>query len=301
MTVKNETFYELKLNINPQMSEIISDICFEKLGCEGIITSDEELEGSNLKQNVNDEYLKIYLRSIRSVKEILKQERDLLIDRGFTDEELGSWNFEVTEIQNQDWSKKWKENWEVTSIGEKIKVVPTTRKYNQKKDEIIVTLDPETAFGTGCHATTQLCVLAMEKYMQQGATVADIGTGTGILAICAIKLGASAAYGCDNDESVIKTAVNNAQRNNVEKHCMFEFKTADKINQKFDFVCANILHFVIIEIMDDLKKLLKKDGYLALSGILDEKKFEVIDAIQKHGLEIVEETHQDIWTGFICK
>ena len=140
---------------------------------------------------------------------------------------------------------------------------------------------------------------AIEKYMPHNAKVADIGIGSGILAICAKKFGASYVYGCDNDETVIDVAKDNALKNNVE--CVFELNTADKINEKFDFVLANILHNVLAEIMGDLKNIMKEGSILVLSGILDEKKSVVLEAIKKHNLELIEESHQDQWVALIVK
>jgi ribosomal protein L11 methyltransferase len=135
--------------------------------------------------------------------------------------------------------------------------------------------------------------------MPRGARVADIGTGSGILAVCAKKLGASYVYGCDNDETVIATAIENAARNNAE--CRFELNTADKVAEKFDFVCANILHNVLAEITGDLKNLMNTGAAMVLSGILDEKKQVVIDAILKYNLDILEETAQDQWVALTVR
>ncbi len=121
--------------------------------------------------------------------------------------------------------------------------------------------------------------------------------GSGILSILAKKLGASYVYGCDNDETVIEVAKENAAKNNVE--ATFELGTADKVNDKFDFVVANILHFVLAEIMGDLKNIMKSGALMSLSGILDEKKQMVIEAYEKEGLELVEEIKQDQWTSFV--
>ena len=140
---------------------------------------------------------------------------------------------------------------------------------------------------------------AIEKYMQKGDKVADIGMGSGILAICAKKFGASFAYGCDNDETVIDVAKENALKNNAE--CTFELNTADKITEKFDFVCANILHNVLAEIMGDLKNIMNSGAAMVLSGILDEKKPVVLEAIKKHNLELIEEAHQDQWVALIVR
>ena len=138
-----------------------------------------------------------------------------------------------------------------------------------------------------------------QKYLKKGDSVADIGTGSGILAICAMKFGAKSAYGCDNDETVIDVAEENAQKNGVE--CVFELNTADKLTAKFDFVLANILHNVLADIMPDLKNILKINGLLVLSGILDEKKQVVIDAVKNCDLNIVEEAHLNQWTSFVVR
>ena len=169
----------------------------------------------------------------------------------------------------------------------------------QRSDEVIIKLEPGCAFGTGTHSTTQLCMKAIEKYMPENAEVADIGMGSGILAICAKKSGAKYAYGCDNDETVIDVAKENAIKNNAD--CEFELNTADKINEQFDFVLADILHNVLAEIMGDLKAIMKDGAYMVLSGILDEKKPVVIDAIQKHNLELIEEIHQNQWVGLVVR
>ncbi|MGN1125404.1 MAG: 50S ribosomal protein L11 methyltransferase, partial [Candidatus Gastranaerophilaceae bacterium] len=221
-----------------------------------------------------------------------------LLSRGLTQEDIGSWEYSFEEKENQDWSKKWKEKWDVTHVGENITIVPTWLEYTPKKDnEIVINLDPGCAFGTGTHQTTQLCMKALEKYLQEGETMADIGMGSGILSILAKKMGASKVFGCDNDETVIEVAKENATLNNVE--CNFELGTADKITKKFDFVCANILHNVLFEIMGDLKNLMKENSKMSLSGILQEKAPIVLEAIHRENLKIIDEITQDQWTSFV--
>ena len=233
------------------------------------------------------------------VENVLDLYREEFLSRGLTDEELGSWDFELEEKKSEDWSQKWKEKWDVTHVTDKIAVVPDWIDYVPKKGEVIIKLEPGCAFGTGTHQTTQLCMKALEKYMKPNDKVADIGMGSGILSILAKKLGASYVYGCDTDDTVIEVAKENAKKNGVD--AIFELGTADKVNEKFDFVCANILHFVLAEIMGDLKNLMKKGAIMSLSGILDEKKQMVIDAYEKENLELIEEIHQDQWTSFVVK
>ena len=290
-------YFELKISINPDMEDIMSDIFFSNFDCEGVILAEEAYKDLEMTSTTRGT-LKVFLTSFpQNLNEILHTERELLKERGFSDKDLGSWEIELDEKENQDWSKKWKEKWDVTHVTDKIAVVPSWLSYTPKEDEITITLDPGCAFGTGTHQTTQLCMKALEKYMPQGASVADIGTGSGILAICAIKLGADSAYGCDNDPTVIDVCKENAEKNHVV--CTFELNTADKLTQKYDFVCANILHNVLAEIMGDLKNIMKPNAKMVLSGILDEKKDIVFDAIKREGLTVVETLHQNQWIAIV--
>lgn len=293
-------YFELKISINPEMEEIVSDICFSNFACEGVVLAEEDWKDLEMTATTRGT-LKVFLTQLDSNPvEVLKTEREILKSRGFTDEELGSWEIQLDEKENQDWSKKWKEKWTVTHVTDKIAVVPSWLEYEPKENEIIITLDPGCAFGTGTHQTTQLCMKAIEKYLKKGDSMADIGTGSGILAICAKKFGANIVYGCDNDETVIDVCIENAEINGVND-IKFELNTADKLTEKYDFVCANILHNVLAEIMGDLKNIMKPNAKMVLSGILDEKKPVVLEAIEREGLKIIDTIHQDQWVAFVVE
>ena len=291
-------FFELRISINPEMSDIVSDILFENFDCEGVVTVEEGYKDLEMVSTTSGT-LKAFIQGKKpDFERILKQQRMLLLERGMTDEELGTWDFSVEEKENQDWSKKWKEKWDVTHVTDGITIVPTWIDYSPKNNsEIIINLDPGCAFGTGTHQTTQLCMKALEKYMNKGDKVADIGMGSGILSILAKKLGASEVYGCDIDDTVIEVAKENAKLNHEE--CSFELGSANKINKKFDFVCANILHNVLFDIMGDLKKLMNDCSKMSLSGILLEKAPIVLEAIERENLNIIDEIHQDQWVSFV--
>lgn len=302
-----EKYYELRLKINPMMEDIISEFFFDNFDCEGIVLAEETYKDlemvstteGTLKIFLKNEYGDSYEDLLYDIENILDLHREEFLLRGLSEDELGSWDFELEEKETEDWSKKWKEQWDVTHVTPKIAVVPDWIEYEPKEGEVIIKLEPGCAFGTGTHQTTQLCMKALEKYMKKGDEVADIGMGSGILSILAKKLGASYVYGCDNDETVIDVARENALKNSVD--CTFDLGTADKVNRQFDFVCANILHFVLAEIMGDLKHIMKLGALMSLSGILDEKKQMVIDAYEREGLELVEEIQQDQWTSFVVK
>ena len=301
--VNQTNYWELQIKINPDLEDIVSEFCFENLPCEGVVLAEEAYKDLEMI-STTEGTLKVFLtEEPQNLEKILKSERELLKSRGLSDDELGSWEFVISNKSNEDWSKKWKEKWDITRVTDKIVIVPDWLSYDDKASEVVIRLEPGCAFGTGTHQTTQLCMKALEKYMKKGDKVADIGMGSGILSICAKKFGASYVYGCDIDEDVIDVAKENARKNlhNDAESVCFELNTADKIKEKFDFVCANILHNVLSEIMGDLKNIMKSGALMSLSGILDEKKPVVLEAIKRENLEIIEEIHQDQWTSFVVR
>lgn len=302
-------YWELQIKINPDLEDIVAEFCFENLPCEGVVLAEEAYKDLEMI-STTEGTLKVFLtEEPQNLEQLLKSERELLKKRGLSDDELGSWEYVISNKPNEDWSKKWKEKWDITRVTDKIVIVPDWLSYEDKEGEVVIRLEPGCAFGTGTHQTTQLCMKALEKYMKKGDKVADIGMGSGILSICAKKFGASSVYGCDIDEDVIDVAKENAVKNgeillsepNSGEGVFFELNTADKIQEKFDFVCANILHNVLAEIMGDLKNIMKKGALMSLSGILDEKKPVVLEAIKRENLEIIEEIHQDQWTSFVVR
>ena len=292
-------YFELNISINPDFEDIVSDIFFTNFDCEGVVLEEETYKDLEMTSTTKGK-LRVFLTSYPAdLNEIITTERELMKSRGFSDEELGSWEITLDEKENQDWSKKWKEKWTVTHVTNRIAVIPSWLEYQPKQGEITITLDPGCAFGTGTHQTTQLCMKALEKYLKPGDSVADIGTGSGILSILAKKLGSGNTYGCDIDETVIDVCKENAEINGVD--VTFELNSADKITDKFDFVCANILHFVLAEIMGDLKNIMNPNALMSLSGILDEKKDMVLDAIERENLKIVDTISQDQWISYVVQ
>ncbi len=299
-------YFEVAVKINPCAIELVTEIFFERFECEGVVQAEEKYKDLELIETTNN-IAKGYIKyeeedfSVEEIQKVFDHAKEELKEEGFTDEELGEWSVSAKKIINQDWSRKWKEHWKPTKASEHVVICPSWEECTRKDGDILITLDPGSAFGTGTHATTQLCIQAIEKYLKKGDEVADIGTGSGILAIAAIKFGASHAIGIDNDPLVIDVAKDNAQMNCVFNKIDFSHATADMLNEQYDFVCANILHNILAEIMGDLKNIMKPQALMVMSGILDEKKQMVLDAVEEHGLKVVEIMHQEQWVGIVVQ
>ncbi len=299
-------YFEISLKINPCAIELATEVFFARFECEGVVQAEEKYKDLELIETTNN-IAKGYVVmeesefSSSQIQEIFTNAKEELKETGFSDEELGEWTISAQKVIHQDWSKKWKEHWKPTKAGEHVIICPSWEECTREKGDILITLDPGSAFGTGTHATTQLCIQAIEKYVKDGDDVADIGTGSGILAITAVKFGAQHVDAIDNDPLVIDVAKENAKINCVINKTDFACATADTLTQQYDFVCANILHNVLAEIMGDLKSIMKPQSYMVLSGILNEKAPVVLEAIEKHNLKLVETLNQDQWIAFVVQ
>ena len=273
--------------------EVIAQILFEQFSCEGVVIEEETFK--DFKSTGKSNGIIAFFSQLPDLDKV-----KTAINENIT--EKINFELKLTQIEEKDWSEEWKKQWQPTKISEKIVICPTWREYNAKENEITVNINPGMAFGTGTHETTQLCVRAMEKYMPQNAEIADIGCGSGILAICGVKLGAKNAVAVDIDESVIQIAKDNATLNNVEdKIKIFNATASDLIGKTYDFICANILHNVLDDIMNELKQLLKTNGKMVLSGILNEKEQVVLDAIKREKLNITERMTSGNWVGLVVE
>lgn len=299
-------YFEVSVKINPNAIELVTEVFFERFECEGVVQAEEKYKDLELIETTNN-IAKGYIRCEEAdfkpseIQKVFDNAKEELKEEGFTDDELGEWTVTAKKIINQDWSQKWKEHWKPTKASDHVIICPSWEECRPGKNEILITLDPGSAFGTGTHATTQLCIQAIEKYVKQGDEIADIGTGSGILAITAVKFGATHAVAIDNDPLVIDVAQDNAQVNGVYNKIDFSCATADMLSEQFDFVCANILHNVLAEIMKNLKNIMKPQAYMVLSGILDEKKDVVLEAIEQQGLELIETLSQEQWVALVVQ
>ena len=212
-----------------------------------------------------------------------------------------------TPIEDQDWMNSWKANYKPIEIGKNMMIVPAWMNPDTK-GRIPLRIDPSMAFGTGTHPTTQLCLVLIEKYLTPRDDVLDVGCGSGILSIAAIKQGANAAYGVDIDPLSVKASYENADLNDSTNAVLFkqgsvaEVLSDDQIPHNAPLVVANILAPVIIRLMDaGLHQLVSPGGMIILSGILDHQADDVIRACQEKGLQLVEIIQSQDWVALALK
>lgn len=208
---------------------------------------------------------------------------------------------DTTGCEEQDWLNNWKQYFNPIEVGQKLLIRPTWRDKYDPKGRVILNLDPGLAFGSGTHETTRLCLQAVEKYTTDSSTVLDVGCGSGILAVASLLLGAKSAVGVDIDEMAVKTAKENAVLNKVDdKFTVLSGNLTDKVEGKYSIVVANIVADAIIMLSKDIKNFMYDDSYYIMSGIIDTRVDDVLNAIQDT-FEVTEKLLENGWCCLVAK
>ena len=210
------------------------------------------------------------------------------------------YKLETSGIEQEDWQNAWKKYYHAMDIGQRLAIVPGWETYDT--DRIVITMDPGMAFGTGTHETTNLCLEALDEFVKGGERLLDIGTGSGILAIAALLLGAKSAEGVDIDPMCVRTAGENARLNGVQEQ--FQVLVGDLSDQaegQYDIITANIVAAAILSLAPDLPSLMGPDTLFIASGIIDQKKDEVIAGLQKVGLQVVDVREKRGWECILAR
>lgn len=199
-------------------------------------------------------------------------------------------------VNQEDWENSWKAYYHAIEIGSRLAVVPSWEKYDTSRT--VIKLDPGMAFGTGTHETTSLCLQVLDEIITGGERMLDIGTGSGILAIAALKLGAKEAEGVDIDPMCVRTAGENAQLNGVDSS--FKVLIGDlsqKASGKYNVICANIVANAILALSPAVVPLLAENGVFIASGIIDTRRDEVVAGLEKAGLKIIQIYEKNGWVA----
>lgn len=205
-------------------------------------------------------------------------------------------------VNDSDWNENWKKYFHATEIGKRLTIVPSWEEYDNRENRVLLHIDPGAAFGTGTHATTSLCLELLQDYIKDGSVMLDIGCGSGILAIASVLLGAESVVGVDIDAQSVKTARENAEINGVSDRTEFIVgDLAEKVNGRFPVVCANIVADVVIRLLDGAEKYIADGGVLIVSGIIDIRENDVLEAAKKHGYEISQKRYRDNWCAFALR
>jgi ribosomal protein L11 methyltransferase len=217
--------------------------------------------------------------------------------------DIGKNKVSIIEVNEEDWATAWKKYYHPVKISERFTIVPTWEVYTPvNSDELIIELDPGMAFGTGTHPTTVMCIQALERTVKKGDRIIDVGTGSGVLSIAGAMLGAEKITALDLDQVAVTTAKMNIELNHVQEIVeVSQNNLLEGIVEPVDGIVANILAEVIVRFTDDASKIVKKDGYFIASGIIQQKKQDVKDALTKAGFEITETLLMEDWVALIAK
>ena len=254
-------------------------------------------------------YLNFYLDEDENVEEMLQKVKDELSElRNFVD--IGEGTITTSQTEDKDWINNWKQYFKQFYVDD-ILIIPSWEEVKEEdKDRMIIHIDPGTAFGTGMHETTQLCIRQHKKYVTPETELLDVGTGSGILSIVALKLGAKHAVGTDLDPCAVPAVEENKEVNNIPTesfdmmigNIIDDKAIQDKVGyEKYDIVVANILADVLVPLTPVILNQMKKGGIYITSGIIDDKEETVVKAVKEAGLEVLEVTYQGEWVSVTAR
>jgi len=276
---------------NNLMIEDYSDIdlktCYGDLIDESILNADKTIAS-----------VSVYLPIERDIREDVDFLRSMMQKDGIEGE------IKMIGLNEEDWANAWKAYYKPIKIGSRIVIVPAWEKYEASPEELIVRMDPGMAFGTGTHETTRLVIGLLEKYTAPGVRMLDVGTGSGILAICASRLGAGECKAYDIDPMSVRVARENIADSGLTNITCDQsdlLRSVDLSGGKYGLVCANIVADIIIRMTPDVHRYIADDGVLLASGIIMERSQDVIDCFEQHGFEIVERAEENGWCAFVVR
>ncbi len=307
---------EISIHTTAEAVDAVSNIMYE-MGANGVVIEDPEVLYRNWDTPFGEIYqlspddfptegvfVKAYLpadsASLGSLLEELKEQLLVLTSYGL---DVGKGTVAVNDVHEDEWAHAWKKYYKPVYVSDRITIKPVWEEYTPKSsEEIIIEMDPGMAFGTGTHPTTILCLRALEKYLQPGDRVYDVGTGTAILSIAAVKLGASHVLAMDLDDVAVRSAQANTELNQVSERILVKQNNLlDGIDEQVEVVVANILAEVIVRFTDDVYRVLKPGGVFISSGIISAREADVKAALAKSGLDVIETVTIDDWVAIVAK
>ena len=280
-----KVYLEITISANQDQRDLLIPTMVE-LGCQGFQETDNSLLCYIDKSRWNDEKYKLFKEHLGNLLQTISS------------------NAVVTfrEFADKDWNEEWEKTIKPIEVGDTLVIKPSWCEYSGSSKRIIIQIDPKMSFGTGYHETTRLTLRLIEKYLTPGCSILDVGTGTGILAIAAIKLGARSATGIDNDEWSIDNAQENVHANRVDGAIRISSQNINALDEsEYDLVTANLTLNTNIEFMREFKRLLKKDSILLLSGLLSSDESSMKLELAKNNFIVLEIVCENEWIAIAAK
>lgn len=301
-----KVWYQLSVDVDSEAVEAVSEL-FGRYGFnEGVAIEEpyiQDEDGDNLGIATDKPFtIHTYVPEADFRPEIIEDLRQALYYLG---QLRGVSDVRVTSLAEEDWANAWKDHFQVHRIGERVVIRPPWREYEPQGDDVVIELDPGMAFGTGLHPSTKLSMLGTEEVVKPGDTVLDVGTGSGILAIAAVKLGAVKADTVDVESVAVDATRENAERNAVADKVAVELGSVGPgepfWGEQYDVVLANIIARVLIELSEAIVAHTKPGGSMVLAGIIESREQDVIDAFQKAGATVVNRRTSEDWISLVLK
>lgn len=307
-----ENWIEITIHTTNEASEIVESILLD-YGSTGVAIEDP----TTLEENLHDDFGTIVELSPTDFPDVGVIVKGYINELNFDNEtfirfkgeleQLGQninigefFKIETTTIKDSDWENSWKDYFDILNIGEKFVIVPTWREYENEENKYVINIDPGMAFGTGGHETTSLCIKNLEKYVKPHDNIIDVGCGSGILSIAASYLTDGEIKAVDLDKLAVDVSRENFALNNLENRiAVEEASLLTKETKKYNVIVANILAHIIELMLDDAYKLLEDGGYYITSGIIKDKKDELLEKMLERGFKLVEETSDNEWYSFV--
>lgn len=294
-------YIEMTINTSKDKKDIIEGILFDY----GIYTTEEISSDivDELDQDEKDwDFIDYPLLNSKEGVFALRVYPENMEDANNLKAELNEKNLGqclIEEKDDEDWANNWKKYYKPLEIGEKLAIVPEWEAYDNDK-RIVIKINPGMAFGTGTHESTYMCLELLERYVNKDDEIFDIGCGSGILAIAALKLGAKRALAVDIDDKCIDASHENADLNNLEdKMEIKKGNLLDVVKGRTDLIVSNIIAEIIVDEIKNLKNHMDMGGIFITSGIIKERRQMVIDALEESGFEIIDELEKNNWVAIV--
>ncbi|HEU0164730.1 MAG TPA: 50S ribosomal protein L11 methyltransferase [Thermomicrobiales bacterium] len=305
-TAPEKIWIELAVEVDAEAVEPVSEL-FGRYGFNEGVAIDEPYvqdgDGDNLEIATDRPFvIRTYVADSDFKPEIIEQVKEGLWYLGKL-RSIGE--LRISNLKEEDWANAWKEHFQVHRIGERVVIRPTWREYAAQGDEVVVDLDPGMAFGTGLHPSTRLSMLGLETVVKPGDAVLDVGTGSGILAIAALKLGASRADTVDVETVAVRATAENAALNGVADRLKVELGsvgTGEPFDgEQYDVVLANIIARILIDLSPAIVGHTRPGGSMVLAGIIQQREDDVVAAFAAQGAIVVQRRQFDDWVSLVLE